>query len=298
MAWSGVTKYMRTVTQGKCKPVEFPGLGIFMPVLAQKGQEVKSAKLTAGALGKLNPEDMDVALMVSQSFLNSCGGSVRVVDSVDGEQSLISSYDPHQGEQLNYTGLQHINMASISRVCSTDIVTVEMILKEIVAQLRYQLKKGNKVRMMFKIGKLISQNGQLNWTSYREGDQMARTFQSTDGYSTTYSRQMVNSQYRKDFSVMTPSVAKTRALSQKDSELKSFHMANPNPQGFGPKHKGVRDVGYKNYEKLIDPTDVIKFGKKVNYENKATNDQIMEEHLRQMREKMEVNKLSHDLKRK
>ena len=85
MAWSGVTKYMRTVTQGKCKPVEFPGLGIFMPVLAQKGQEVKSAKLTANALGKLNPDDMDVALMVSQSFINSCGGSVRVADSVDGE---------------------------------------------------------------------------------------------------------------------------------------------------------------------------------------------------------------------
>ena len=79
-------------------------------------------------------------------------------------------------------------MASISRVCSTDIVTVEMILKEIVAQLRHQLKKGNKIRMMFKIGKLISQNGQLNWTSFREGDQMAKTFQSTDGYSTTYSR--------------------------------------------------------------------------------------------------------------
>ena len=79
-------------------------------------------------------------------------------------------------------------MASISRVCSTDIVTVEMILKEIVAQLRHQLKKGNKIRMMFKIGKLISQNGQLNWTSFREGDQMSKTFQSTDGYSTTYSR--------------------------------------------------------------------------------------------------------------
>ena len=40
MAWSGVTKYMRTVTQGKWKPVEFPGLGIFMPVLAQRGQEM------------------------------------------------------------------------------------------------------------------------------------------------------------------------------------------------------------------------------------------------------------------
>ena len=105
MAWSGVTKYMRTVTQGKCKPVEFPGLGIFMPVLAQRGQEVQSAKLKAGALGKLNPEDMDVALVVSQSFLNSCGGSVRVSESAEGEQSLISSYDPHQGEQMSYNGL-------------------------------------------------------------------------------------------------------------------------------------------------------------------------------------------------
>tara|TARA_B100000780_G_C21040219_1_gene417397 strand:+ start:870 stop:1079 length:210 start_codon:yes stop_codon:yes gene_type:complete len=69
-------------------------------------------------------------------------------------------------------------------------------------------------------------------------------------------------------------------------------MANPNPQGYGTKFKGVREVGYANYQKEIDPTDVIKFGKKVNYETKTTNDQIMEEHLRQMREKMEYSKLN------
>jgi hypothetical protein len=57
-------------------------------------------------------------------------------------------------------------------------------------------------------------------------------------------------------------------------------------------------MGYSQYEKQIDPTDVIKFGKKVNYENKATNDQVMEEHLRQMRDKMEYSKLNQDLKRK
>jgi len=51
-------------------------------------------------------------------------------------------------------------------------------------------------------------------------------------------------------------------------------------------------MGYATYEKKIDPTDVIKFGKKVNYEIKTTNDQIMEEHLRQMREKMEYTKLN------
>ena len=69
-------------------------------------------------------------------------------------------------------------------------------------------------------------------------------------------------------------------------------MANPNPQAHGTKFKGVREVGYANYQKEIDPTDVIKFGKKVNYETKTTNDQIMEEHLRQMREKMEYSKLN------
>ena len=57
-------------------------------------------------------------------------------------------------------------------------------------------------------------------------------------------------------------------------------------------------MGYANYQKEIDPTDVIKFGKKVNYETKTSNDQVMEEHLRQMREKMEYSKLNQDMKRK
>ena len=89
-------------------------------------------------------------------------------------------------------------------------------------------------------------------------------------------------------SVMTPSIAKTRAVSHNFSleESRQFHMANPNPQGYNQKFKGVRELGYKQYEKLMDPTDVIKFGKKVNYDTKLTNDQVMQEHLRQMREKM------------
>jgi hypothetical protein len=42
---------------------------------------------------------------------------------------------------------------------------------------------------------------------------------------------------------------------------------------------------------------VIRFGKKVNYDNKLTCDQVMQEHLRQMREKMQLNKMSHEIKR-
>lgn len=57
-------------------------------------------------------------------------------------------------------------------------------------------------------------------------------------------------------------------------------------------------MGYKEYEKLVDPTDIVKFGKRVNYESKVNSEMIMEEHLRQMRDKMEMNKHNSDIKRK
>ena len=48
----------------------------------------------------------------------------------------------------------------------------------------------------------------------------------------------------------------------------------------------------------MDPTDVIKFGKKVNYEYKLTSTQVMEEHLKQMREKFLETKSVNEQKRK
>lgn len=137
---------------------------------------------------------------------------------------------------------------------------------------------------MFKIGKLISKNGELQWRSFREEDNMNKTHgaladrttkASQMSQGTSYSRAMVNSVKRKELSVMTPSIAKTRAQSLAASEQKSFHMANPNPQPFEGKFKGVREMGYKKFETMVDPTDVIKFGKRVNYESKLTNDVVM-----------------------
>jgi len=156
---------------------------------------------------------------------------------------------------------------------------------------------------MFKIGKLISRGGELSWRSFREdNDKMNRTFHGDptirSNAGSSYSRAMVGSQYKKDFSVLTPSIAKTRAFSHVTSEQKSFHMANPNPQQHQVKYKGVRDIGYREHEKLVDPTDIVKFGKKVNYESKFNSEMVMEEHLRQMREKMEQGKANHDIKRK
>ena len=105
---------------------------------------------------------------------------------------------------------------------------------------------------------------------------MNRTFQGDPTVNSrtgsSYSKAMVGSRFKKDFSVMTPSITKTRATSHATSELRSFHMANPNPQNHQVKFKGVRDLGYSAHEKLVDPTDIVKFGKKVNYESKLNNE--------------------------
>jgi hypothetical protein len=52
-------------------------------------------------------------------------------------------------------------MASVARVCDTDIISVEMIVKEIAAQIKYQIQSGKNVRLMFKIGKLVTRGGEL-----------------------------------------------------------------------------------------------------------------------------------------
>jgi hypothetical protein len=57
-------------------------------------------------------------------------------------------------------------------------------------------------------------------------------------------------------------------------------------------------MGYKAWEKLFDPTDVIKFGKRVNYETRMTSDQVMEDHLRQMNENMNIKKQQKEFKRR
>jgi hypothetical protein len=91
---------------------------------------VKSQKLTSHALEAFNPADMDVSFIINQSFLNSCGGGVCISEK---PEDLISKYDPIQGEGQNINGLQHINLASIAKVCETDILSIELVIKEIVA---------------------------------------------------------------------------------------------------------------------------------------------------------------------
>jgi hypothetical protein len=73
MIWSGVTKYIKTVTNVKCKPLEFPGLGIFIPTLSERGVESQQMRLTEQALNNFDPSELDVKLLLSINFLRQCG---------------------------------------------------------------------------------------------------------------------------------------------------------------------------------------------------------------------------------
>jgi hypothetical protein len=43
-----------------------------------------------------------------------------------------------------------------------------MIIKEIIAQIKHNIKIGNHLRLMFKVGKLLSNGSELKWKSFRE----------------------------------------------------------------------------------------------------------------------------------
>ena len=57
--------------------------------------------------------------------------------------------------------------------------------------------------------------------------------------------------------------------------------------------RGVRDVGYKDFLRKQNPLDLVsKFGKKVNYETNYSNEQLMQDHIKQIRQKIDNKQLS------
>jgi len=110
MAWSGITKYLRQVCLGQGRPMELPQFAIFVPTEVLRNEPVK---LTTQTLNQMGNKDYEVNLMISEHFLNSANGAVRIPEN----SSTISSYDskPH----LNH--LAQINFAQVAKVCDTDL---------------------------------------------------------------------------------------------------------------------------------------------------------------------------------
>lgn len=60
-----------------------------------------------------------------------------------------------------------------------------------------------------------------------------------------------------------------------------IHMGNPNNAGQSGKFKGVGTIGYQRYFEKSDPyAELLKFGKKVDYGNMMSSEELMQEHLK------------------
>lgn len=206
---------MRTICQLRGKPIEFPNLGIFFPVhYADKALLTSSSpiKLTSQALGSFREaEEQEVRFSIFEQFLDHTGCRADL-------DELMEVYDPSALEDNKHYGpIQPLNYASIAKVCETDADTIEIIIKEIVCQLRHMLKNGANVRLMLKIGRLMSKGGTISWRSFRDDDHRAGgLLQSADGGSiaaSTFSNIMINSIRKKDLSVVTPQSITSRTAS-------------------------------------------------------------------------------------
>ena len=133
MAWSGITKYMRTICQLRGKPIEFPGLGVFVPVNLNDRTLINQSspsKLTSHALGSFREsDDQEVKFCVYQHFLEQTNCRAEVDD-------LMEVYDNETVDE-RYHVIQPISLASIGKVCETDADTIDIVMKEIVAQIRH-----------------------------------------------------------------------------------------------------------------------------------------------------------------
>lgn len=79
--------------------------------------------------------------------------------------------------------------------------------------------------------------------------------------------------------MITPSVAKFNRVSS-SIDVTSYHMANPNPQRAPPKFAGVREASFSAYKTKPANNDLVRFGKRVDFGNKMTSNQLLEAHLR------------------
>ena len=95
MAWSGLTKYMRTICLIRSKPVEFPYLGVFVPFERSEGRdEASPQKLTSRALNSFRESDCEVKFYVFQSFLDASGCGIA-----ESEEGMIEVFDPASQEE-------------------------------------------------------------------------------------------------------------------------------------------------------------------------------------------------------
>ena len=193
------------------------------------------------------------------------------------------------------SNMSRLNYTSISKVCSTDPSSVELVLKEIIAQMSNMIKHNATLRISFRIGRIEVKNQEINWKQFAEDfDRNVRSL-TTIKDNELQKRSLTDSRYSRlgghtkkcsqfsndELSVKTPFTILNSKTMASNRAASIFNISNPNPQNGDVIFKGARDVGYnKFYEGQPPMNEVVKFGKKVDYYKKMSNDQLMQDHLK------------------
>lgn len=195
---------------------------------------------------------------------------------------VFNKVDKKEVIELFGSMVQNINTTNIAKVCFTDSQTVDLMLGEFTAQMAHAAKSNCSVRVNFKVGHLLIRNNVVQF-------QQSTAFRLNNGSSPESLSINTLSEFKGDLiSVMTPSVA---CPSNGRSSVKSVnhHASNPNPQPDQHRHLSMREMAneYANATPGQRKTmDMLKFGKRVVFDRRLSNTDMLNEHLAAMREQI------------
>lgn len=182
--------------------------------------------------------------------------------------------------------IQPLALSSIASVCLTDVATIELVIKEITTSMGELARKGKSIRMNFKVGYLTINNQLMQWQHSRELLRKHQVAQSIDGSQA--SSMAPSERPSQAISVITPSVAHhSRATS---TDYRNHHMSNPNVQNSQSRFLGARDMGSSTKNNPSSPSnsdlqiDLLRFGKRITFGQKMTNEELLQDHLKEMRQ--------------
>ena len=96
--------------------------------------------------------------------------------------------------------VQKLNFATIAKVCNTDAQTVELVIKEVLAQIVKFVKDGFGVRISFRIGRIEIKGAEINWKQFSDDyDRNARSFTTMKDFDSKQQRSITNSRYSKHY---------------------------------------------------------------------------------------------------
>lgn len=153
--WSGTTKSIRQNCHVQNLPIEFPGLGFFVPRFTSP----ERGRLTQDALIQVD-DSSEVIFVVDSKFSESNGLQIGNKNGI-----IVSQETAEQSPEIMalMNNLTRLNYSSIANVCCTDSSSVELVLKEIIAQMSAMIKQNATLRISFRIGRIEIKNQEINW---------------------------------------------------------------------------------------------------------------------------------------